>query len=210
MIYSRNLLANRGTLERMPAPIKRKRFGQITYGNQIVFTVDGEETFKLIYDAISQAESSIYIAGYDLDPSLNFVREGGSNASNMNGYNTSTVIDRHSRNSNSKFFRSVKESVMVDPKSLEEDRAKAVSISATAKSRQNPNSVVTDITTSERRLKGRQAYKRFQELIIEKARKGAVWQPRLPLRILPGADERGLDGRAQEAEILNKLAKNME
>lgn len=40
----------------------------------IVFTMDGEETFKLIYDAISQAESSIYIAGYDLDPSLNFVR----------------------------------------------------------------------------------------------------------------------------------------
>ena len=60
----------------MPAPIKRKRFGEITYGNRIVFTVDGENTFKLIYDAISQAESSIFIAGYDLDPFLNFVREG--------------------------------------------------------------------------------------------------------------------------------------
>lgn len=211
MIYSRNLLANRETLKRVASSIERKRFGEVTYGNHIVFTVDGEETFKHIYDAISQAESSIYIAGYDLDPSLNFVREGSS-ASNLNDYTTRIVIDRHSRNSNSKSFSSVKESVMVDPKSLEEDRDEALSISSTSKSRQNPNSFVTDITTSERRLKGRQAYKRFQELIIEKARKGAivriiVWQPRLPLRILPGADERGLDGRAQEVEILNKLAK---
>ena len=197
-------------MKRMHAPIERRRFGEITYGNKIVFTVDGEDTFKHIYDAISKAESSIYIAGYDLDPSLNFVREGSS-AGKLNDYTTSIAINGHSRNSNSKSFRSVKESVKVDPKSLEE-RDQALSISSSAKSRQNPNSLVTNITTSERRLKGRQAYKRFQELIIEKARKGAivriiVWQPRLPLRILPGADERGLDGRAQEVEILNKLAK---
>ena len=31
--------------------------------------------------------------------------------------------------------------------------------------------------------------------------------PKLPLRILPGAGERGLDGRSDELEILNKLAK---
>ena len=69
----------------MRARKARKHFGEITYGNHIVFTVDGEETFKPIYDAISQAESSIYIAGYDLVPSLNFVRGDGHNASNMGG-----------------------------------------------------------------------------------------------------------------------------
>ena len=51
----------------------------------------------------------------------------------------------------------------------------------------------------------------MQELIIEKARKGAivriiVWQTTAAARILPGADERGLDGRAEEVEVLNKLA----
>ena len=211
MIYSRNLLAKRGTFKHMPAPIERKRFGEITYRNRIVFTVDGENTFKLIYDAISQAESSIFIAGYDLDPFLNFVREGGSSASNMNRYTTSIDSNKYSRDSNSKSFR-FKGSVMADPKSPEEDRDTALSISSSAKSRQNPNSPVFDITTSKPRLKGSQSYKRFQELIIEKAKKGTivriiVWQPRLALRILPGADERGLDGRAEEVEILNNLAK---
>ncbi len=56
-----------------------------------------------------------------------------------------------------------------------------------------------------------QAY-RFQKLIIGKARQGVkvkiiVWQPKLPLRILPGASERGLDGRADEVEVLNELAR---
>ncbi|HZD34583.1 MAG TPA: phospholipase D-like domain-containing protein [Nitrososphaeraceae archaeon] len=117
-------------------------------GNQVVFTIDGEETFRLVYDAIFHAKSSVYIAGYDLDPSLNFVRG--------TGYTTSSIDRQH--------------------------------------------------------LKGTNAHKRLQELIIKKARKGViiriiVWQPRLPLSILPGADERGLDGRAKDVEVLNKLAK---
>jgi phosphatidylserine/phosphatidylglycerophosphate/cardiolipin synthase-like enzyme len=213
MTYSKNLLAKRGTLRHMPAPIERKRFGEITYGNRIVFTVDGEDTFKLIYDAISQAENSICIAGYDLDPSLNFVREGGgSNESNMIGYTTSIATDRHSRNSNSKSFRLVKGSVVVNPEALEDDRDKALSVSDPAKNCQVPNSPLSSFTTSKPRLKDGQSYKRFQELIIDKAKKGTivriiVWQPRLPLRILPGADERGLDGRAEEVEVLNNLAK---
>src|ERR687891_689644 len=198
MIYSRNLLAKRGTFKHKPAPIKRKRFGEITYANRIVFTVDGENTFKLIYDAISQAKSSIFIAGYDLDPFLNFVREGGSSASSMNRHTTSIDTNIYPRDSNSKSFR-FKGSFMADPKSTEENRDKALSVSSFEKSRQDPNSPVFDTTTSKPRLKGSQLYKRFQELIIEKAKKGTivriiVWQPRLALRILPGADERGLDG----------------
>jgi phosphatidylserine/phosphatidylglycerophosphate/cardiolipin synthase-like enzyme len=161
---SKNLLARRGSNTRFAsAAINRKHFGEVTQSNQIRFTVDGEETFKLIYEAIFQAESSIFIVGYDLDPYLNFVRD--------------------SRN----------------------DLSKTNSINATAATYQ------PYIITSRRRVRSGQPHKRFQELIIEKAKKGTivriiVWQPRLPLRILPGADERGLDGRAEEVEILNKLA----
>jgi phosphatidylserine/phosphatidylglycerophosphate/cardiolipin synthase-like enzyme len=98
-------------------------------------------------------------------------------------------------------------------KSLADGRDKPLSVSASKKSCQNLISSVENITTTfKHRLKGTNAHKRFQELIIEKARKGVmvriiVWQPRLPLRILPGADERGLDGRAEDVEVLNKLAK---
>jgi phosphatidylserine/phosphatidylglycerophosphate/cardiolipin synthase-like enzyme len=206
-------VTKRGTLKHIPAPIERNRFGEITYGNRIVFTVDGEDTFKLIYDAISEAESSIYIAGYDLDPSLNFVRERGPSASNVNrGYTTSIDTTRHSRNSNSKSFGLVKGSVMVDLGAIEDGRDKALSISDTVKNRQIPNSPVSKITISKLGLKQSQSFKRFQELIIEKAKNGTivriiVWQPRLALRILPGADERGLDGRAEGVEVLNNLVK---
>jgi phosphatidylserine/phosphatidylglycerophosphate/cardiolipin synthase-like enzyme len=205
-------VTKRGTLKHIPAPIERNRFGEITYGNRIVFTVDGEDTFKLIYDAISEAESSIYIAGYDLDPSLNFVRERGPSASNVNRGYTSIDTTRHSRNSNSKSFGLVKGSVMVDLGAIEDGRDKALSISDTVKNRQIPNSPVSKITISKLGLKQSQSFKRFQELIIEKAKNGTivriiVWQPRLALRILPGADERGLDGRAEGVEVLNNLVK---
>jgi phosphatidylserine/phosphatidylglycerophosphate/cardiolipin synthase-like enzyme len=53
----------------------------------------------------------------------------------------------------------------------------------------------------------------LQDLLVEKARNGVeikiiVWQPRLVLRLLPGADERGIDGRADDVEILNGIAKS--
>jgi hypothetical protein len=61
MVDKKKLVAKRGILKRsMHARKARKRFGEITYGNHIVFTVDGEETFKLIYDAISQAEFDLH------------------------------------------------------------------------------------------------------------------------------------------------------
>ena len=155
-------------------------------------------------------KSSIYIAGYDLDPSLNFVREGGHSVSSMDHYNTSIGLNRPSRGSSSNSLSFVKGSIMIDPKSLKEDKDSPSLISGSVKSRQNPKSHVSDITISKQGLEVRHSYKRLQELIIEKARKGTliriiVWQPRLPLRILPGADERGLDGRAEEVEVLNKL-----
>jgi phosphatidylserine/phosphatidylglycerophosphate/cardiolipin synthase-like enzyme len=37
--------------------------------------VDGEENFRLKYQKMSEAKSSIYIANYDLDPSLRLIRE---------------------------------------------------------------------------------------------------------------------------------------
>ena len=181
--------------------IERKRFGETTSGNQIVFTIDGEETFELIYDAIFRAKSSVYIAGYDLDPALNFVRDGNST--------TNIDINRHTFSSRSKSLKLT--SLKIDSRTLGNDRSKSLSISDSTKNRQNLISSVEDFTI-EQHPEGTRAHKRFQELIIEKARKGVnvriiVWQPRLPLRILPGADERGLDGRAEDVEVLNKLAK---
>ncbi len=215
MIYSKNLSAKhtpQATLRRMPAPIERKRFGEITYGNCIDFTVDGEETYKLIYDAISQAESSIYIAGYDLDPSLNFVREGSSDLTRASKSSASIVNNNLASRSGSKLSRLSNGTVVTDKEYLGKDQSLSSSGPGAVRDGQNSLSIVPDFITSRQRLKGRHSYKRFQELIIEKARKGTmvriiVWQPRLPLRILPGADERGLDGRAEEVEVLNKLVK---
>src|SRR5688500_2909643 len=58
----------------MKQPRLRARFGEQTYGNDVVFTIDGQETFKLMYDRMHQAKTCIYIANYDLDPALRFVR----------------------------------------------------------------------------------------------------------------------------------------
>ena len=102
MIFDKNLSPNPGTLKRMSAPTERKRFGEITHGNHIDFTVDGEETFKLIYDAISQAKSSIYMAGYDLDPSLNFVREGSYDLAKISESSASVVDNNLASRSGSK------------------------------------------------------------------------------------------------------------
>lgn len=194
----------------MSTGVERKRFGEITYGNNIFFTIDGEETFELIYDAISQAENSIHIAGYDLDPSLNFVRKGGINADKVGtGKFGTSIIDR---NSNSK--SSNREDV-VDSKIPQQDQSITSSLPSSAESSQDALFAISDSSRVWQHPIHRNSYKLFQELIIEKARGGAVvkiivWQPRLPLRILPGADERGLDGRAEEVEVLNKLAKKFE
>jgi phosphatidylserine/phosphatidylglycerophosphate/cardiolipin synthase-like enzyme len=211
MIYSKDLSAKRGTLKRLSAPTERKRFGEITHGNHIDFTVDGEETFKLIYDAISQAESSIYMAGYDLDPSLNFVREGSYDLTKISKSSASVVDNNFAGRSGSKSSRLSKRSIVTDEEYLRKDQSLSSSSPGAVRGGRNSIYIASDFTTSRQRGKGRHSYKRFQELIIEKARNGAivriiVWQPRLPLRILPGADERGLDGRAEEVEVLNKLA----
>lgn len=121
----------------------RSRFGELTYGNDVVFTVDGQETFKLMYEKIHLAKTSVHIANYDLDPALKFVRN-------------SDVLDHHDSNHR------------------------------------------------------HEAYP-LQDLLVEKAKEGVevkiiVWEPRLVLRILPGADERGIDGRADEVNVINEIA----
>jgi phosphatidylserine/phosphatidylglycerophosphate/cardiolipin synthase-like enzyme len=50
----------------------------------------------------------------------------------------------------------------------------------------------------------------LERLLINKVKQGVdvkiiVWQPRLLFRSLPGADERGIDGRAEEVESMDKL-----
>ena len=39
-----------------------------------MFTIDGQENLRLMYEKMRQAKSSIYIANYDLDPDLSLVR----------------------------------------------------------------------------------------------------------------------------------------
>jgi phosphatidylserine/phosphatidylglycerophosphate/cardiolipin synthase-like enzyme len=125
-------------------PKPRARFGEQTYGNDVTFTVDGQETFRQMYEKIHLAKTCIYIANYDLDPALRFVR----NSDGLVGH----AGHRH------------------------------------------------------------EAYP-LQDLLIEKAKEGVevkiiVWEPRLVLRLLPGADERGIDGRAEEVNIINEIAKS--
>lgn len=125
-------------------PRPRTRFGEQTYGNDVVFTIDGQQTFRLMYDKIHQAKVCVYIANYDLDPALRFVR--------------------------------------------------------------NPDQPIAFAGHNH------EAYP-LQKLLVEKAEEGVevkiiVWEPRLVLRLLPGADERGIDGRADEVETINEIAKN--
>jgi phosphatidylserine/phosphatidylglycerophosphate/cardiolipin synthase-like enzyme len=212
VVDSKKLLIRRGLPVRfVSAAIERKHFGELTQGNQIRFTVDGEETFNLIYEAINQAESSIYIAGYDLDPYLNFVRESSDDATKTSNINASVASNKPSSQSWSKSSRHAKGNVLTETEYLRKDQDSFLSSPGTTRTGQNSLTDVPYSITSKRRVKGRHSYKRFQELIIGKAKNGTfvriiVWQPRLPLRILPGADERGLDGRAEEVEVLNKLA----
>lgn len=55
----------------------------------------------------------------------------------------------------------------------------------------------------------------LEALLLSKARQGVdvkiiVWQPRLLFRSLPGADERGIDGRAEEVESIERQAEKLQ
>jgi hypothetical protein len=52
----------------------RTRFGETTFDNCVTFMIDGEENFRLKYQKMNEAKSSIYIANYDLDPNLRLIR----------------------------------------------------------------------------------------------------------------------------------------
>jgi phosphatidylserine/phosphatidylglycerophosphate/cardiolipin synthase-like enzyme len=188
----------------------RKRFGEITYGNHIVFSIDGQETFKLIYDEINRAHNSIYIAGYDLDPSLSFIRGEGQNLGN--GPIGISTKGGDSRLRSSKSFKSNRDNNVASEVSQEQqNHGVPSSISRSLDGHQSFSTSSSNLNASAQNHNTSEAYT-FQKLIIGKARQGVevkiiVWQPKLPLRILPGAGERGLDGRSDEVEILNKLAK---
>ena len=148
--------------------IPRTRFGEPTSGNCVTFTIDGEETFKLMYEKFIQAKSCIYIANYDLDPRLRFVRGEEEPSSKLNSA------------SNNLIRSSCRVDESTDPQ--------------------------------EQKFSKDEIYP-LQDLLIEKANQGVeikiiVWQPRLELRIVPGADERGLGGRTKEVEMMNQLAKS--
>jgi phosphatidylserine/phosphatidylglycerophosphate/cardiolipin synthase-like enzyme len=137
-----NVIKRQAIASSVAQPRPRTKFGEQTYGNDVIFTIDGQETFRQIYEKIHQAKICVFIANYDLDPALRFVR-------NSDGL-VSHAGHQH------------------------------------------------------------EAYP-LQDLLVEKAREGVevkiiVWEPRLLLRLLPGADERGIDGRADEVNVINEVA----
>ena len=155
--------------------LPRTRFGELTFDNCLTFTVDGEETFKLIYDELIKAKGCIYIANYDLDPRLRFVRDSSPSLRPNSSPNYlirspctfGEASDNKDNNNNGN----------------------------------NNNRKLAEETYS------------LQDLLIEKAKQGVevkiiIWQPRLELRIIPGADERGLGGRTKEVEMMNEHAKS--
>jgi phosphatidylserine/phosphatidylglycerophosphate/cardiolipin synthase-like enzyme len=148
--------------------IPRTRLGEPTFGNCVTFTIDGEETFKLMYEKFIQAKSCIYIANYDLDPRLRFVR-GEEEPSKLNSASNNLI--------------------------------------------RSPCRVDGSTDPQEQKFAEEDEIYPLQDLLIEKAKQGVeikiiVWQPRLELRIVPGADERGLGGRTKEVEMMNQLAKS--
>jgi phosphatidylserine/phosphatidylglycerophosphate/cardiolipin synthase-like enzyme len=156
--------------------LPRTRFGELTFGNCLTFTVDGEETFKLIYDELIKAKGCIYIANYDLDPRLRFVRDSSPSPR---------------------------------PNSSPHYLIRSPCTSGEASDNKDNNN---DSGNNSNRKLAEETYS-LQDLLIEKAKQGVeikiiIWQPRLELRIIPGADERGLGGRTKEVEMMNELAKS--
>lgn len=137
-----NVIKRQAIASSIAQPRLRTRFGEQTYGNDVILTIDGQETFRQMYEKIHQSKICVFIANYDLDPALRFVR----------------------------------------------------------------NSDRPDSSAGHQH----EAYP-LQDLLVEKAREGVkvkiiVWEPRLVLRLLPGADERGIDGRADEVNVINEIA----
>ena len=62
----------------------RTRFGENTFGNCVTLTIDGQETFTLMYEKIFKAKTSILIANYELDPRLRFIRGDSQSSSFIN------------------------------------------------------------------------------------------------------------------------------
>ena len=74
---------------------RRTLFGEKTIDNDVVFTIDGEETFRLIHDMINQAKSTISITSYDIDPKLHLIKN-----SELSHQNRSSSINEKSFVSN--------------------------------------------------------------------------------------------------------------
>ena len=49
-------------------------FGKKTFDNSVIFTIDGNETFRLMHDMINKAETNICIISYDIDPQVHLIR----------------------------------------------------------------------------------------------------------------------------------------
>lgn len=67
-------VAEDNNLQIFPEQSSSLVFGEKTFDNSIIFTIEENETFRLMYNMISKAELKICIIRYDIDPQMHFIR----------------------------------------------------------------------------------------------------------------------------------------
>lgn len=218
---------------------KNDEFGNPTQKNHVKFTVDGQETFKLIYENILKASKYIYIINYDLDPHLSFVRHFSnfknkrkSITDHYNGLNLTHMVQEQEQEQdysidftidaeNVKNMAKGKFPQNRNPSSYADDTSVITASNRTTSTAairtNNDNQQKMDEITVKKNIshsirKNITITCTLLELLLAKAIEGVeikiiVWQPKLPVRIMPNAKKKGIDGRGDEIDNINDMAK---
>jgi phosphatidylserine/phosphatidylglycerophosphate/cardiolipin synthase-like enzyme len=159
----------------------RTRFGETTFGNCITFTIDGQQNFRLMYETMRQAKSSIYIANYDLDPDLQLIR-GGGGGGDKQSFQISDLVS----------------SPCISESSITYGESNNGSFKSSLHNDDD------DDDKKYHTLQNLLIEKAKQKVDI----KIIVWEPRSIIRKLPGIKKRGLEGREKKVEAIKKAAKH--
>ena len=144
--------------------------------------IDGEENFRLKYQKMNEAKSSIYIANYDLDPDLLLIRGDTIPQSFQNSDLVASSCSSEPLTSNNMDIITTSNSSSSSYDNLHND---------------------DDYYKKDHTL---------QNLLIQKAKqkvdiKIIVWEPRPIVRILPGNKKKGLEGRHKKLQVIKEAAK---
>jgi phosphatidylserine/phosphatidylglycerophosphate/cardiolipin synthase-like enzyme len=177
----------------------RSRFGETTVGNCVTFMIDGEENFRLIYQKMSEAKNSIYIANYDLDPNLQLIR---SDALSRSIQITDLIASACTSES------------LLSQSSSSSSSSKQGNSGSSGRIDSSYDDLYKNDNTDNDDKKYHQHSSTLQNLLIQKAKqkvdiKIIVWEPRSIARKLPTAKKRGLEGREQKVEVIKEAAKHL-